>query len=168
MNSLNSLKVHNLACLWMNAFNSYLYLLVQIRTQVSHTIGKLFVWKFSTVVWIESSKKIKYSPVVFIHSVHHTFLEVVKNLFRRDQTANLRLTTSSLLDQARDSWLNDEIFVVLENSTATSLGNIGACSITYKVISQLNWSYARTILSHLSVSNARRPKLKHTGALKIA
>ena len=162
-------KVYNLACLWINPFNSYLYLLVQIRTQVSHTIGKLFVWKFTTVVWIESSKKIKYSPVVFIHPVHHTFLEVVKNLFRRDQTANLRLT-SSLLIQARDRWLNDGIFVVLEKSTDTSLDKIGACSITCKVISQLSWSCARTILSHLSVSCARRPQinLKHTGALKIA
>lgn len=158
-------KVYNLACLWINPFNSYLYLLVQIRTQVSHTIGKLFVWKFTTVVWIESSKKIKYSPVVFIHPVHHTFLEVVKNLFRRNQTSNLRLT-SSLLIQARDRWLNDGIFVVLEKSTDTSLDKIGAC----EVISQLSWSCARTILSHLSVSCARRPQinLKHTGALKIA
>ena len=102
----------DLACLWINPFNSLFICTSSDTNQVSHSISKLFVWKFTTVVWIKSSKKIKYSPAVFIHPVHHTLLEVVKNLSRGDQTVNLRSTNCLFEDQTRGRRLKEEIFEI--------------------------------------------------------
>lgn len=69
--------------------------------------------------------------------MYHALLEVVKNLLRGDQTANLRSTISLFEDQARGKRLNDEIFVVSEESSDESYDK-KALSNNCEAISQLN------------------------------